>query len=135
MFTRRDFLHFLINKTYLSLLPLSNMKNRPSSILYRITTLLLVFLTPLLVKSFHTLEDHIDHHACCQSSSGLLSVGPKDDYCPIHDYEISTNDIPDLQLPDFSSTSFLELIVRPTGQLIFRIPGTLFSPRAPPALA
>jgi len=135
MFTCRDFLHFLINKTYLSLLPPRTMKDRRSSILFLITTLLLVFLTPLVVKSFHTLEDHVHHHDCCQSSALPLAVGPVDDYCPIHEYEISTNEIPDLQLPEYSFNFYRELIVLASGQLIYRIPDTLFSPRAPPAFS
>jgi len=94
--------------------------------------LLLVFLNPLVVNSFHTLEDHIHHHHCCQNNSAQIIIDIPDEYCPIHEYEFSINDIPESDSKEYSDTYFTEIPLAEVTELALEILNNQSSPRAPP---
>ena len=108
------------------------MINKEKNILSSVTFFLLVFLNPLVVNSFHTLEDHNHHQHCCQNNSTHLVINAPDEFCLIHEYEFSVNDIPASGINEYSDNYFREMPVGNVRERPIEIFNNQTSPRAPP---
>jgi len=97
--------------------------------------LLLVFINPLIVKSFHTYGDH-PHYKSSTYYNNKSAVSAKiDDFCPINEFQFSVNDIPVAFFPVLAKDVYSELIILPAEMLVYSNDCRLFSSRAPPSFS